>query len=412
MASIYKKNGYRWVILISNTLLLTILSMGLTTWSVVIYPLSEAFNLGVLQTLFGASIFVLGYTIGSGIWGKLINPLGFKKTGIIGLICISIGQFAIPYVDNWHAVLALRFIMGMGLIVSPLSYINGIWFSTEQRGLATGIFVAAIPVGFALGGLWAGFLEPIFGWRLTFSCLAFLVLLGGIQWVLLTKNPPVDYNIDKKNHEEVEGIDNAISKKSVYGEKVTYFIALTVFANFFQIYGMNSIMAVYLETIGYSMSEIGILVFVLGIIGLISSPLGGIVSDKYVRKSKDKAYIQRAWIMAFGGFLISVIGCLLVPIMVPTSLGVAICGMVIVGWGIPWTNGPMSSIPIDIFGSEQGGEALGAMVLLGGAGGVISPLLIAWIGLNISWTYAWFVLGVFSALGMIACGLIATWNKN
>jgi MFS family permease len=410
-----KESGYRWVILASNTALIIILGMALTTWSVAIVPLSEVFNLGTIQILLGASIFVAGYTIGGGLWGELMKKHSFKKVGMMGLFCMFAGQLAIPLVNNWYAVLALRFIMGMGLIAGPLSYINGIWFSTEQRGLAGGILLGGLPAGFALGGLWAGYFEPLVGWSSTFTYLAFLILLGAIQWILLTKNPPEVEVVKLKEVEDkkIEDNDKTIAKKSVYGETVTYFIALTVFANFFQIYGMNSIIGVYLGDIGYDIGQIGTLVFALGIIGFISTPIGGIVSDIYVRKApEDKAYASRAWVMAFGGFLVSAIGCFLVPFLAPAGFAMAIFGMLIVGWGIPWTNAQMTTIPIDIFGAEQGGQALGAMILIGGVGGVISPLLIAWIGMNMGWTTAWFLLGILSASGVLACGLIAKWEKS
>jgi len=405
---------YRWGILLSNLILITILSMGLTTWSVAVPPLSDAFDLGTIQVLLGASLYVLGYTVGSGIWGRIIGPLGYKKTGLIGLTSIVIAQFAIPYIPNWYGVLIGRFFIGVGLIVVPLTFINGIWFPAEQRGVAQGILVGGMPLGFALGGVWTGFLEPILGWKETFSYFAILILVGAIQWALLTRMPPEKLLKGDEELEEEEEKPEKKEVKSVYSEVVTWLIGLVVFANFFQIFGMNSIAGVYLgeEGLEYGLNQVGTLVFALGIIGLLSTPLGGAISDLWVKKSPKKTQVPRALATALGGFLVATIGSFLVPWLAPVGFGVALISMVIVGWGIPWTNGPMPALPIDIFGAEKGGQALGAMLFIGGFGGVISPILAAWIGLNYGWAYAWYILGIGAFLGIIACWLIARLERE
>ena len=59
-----------------------------------------------------------------------------------------------------------------GIVMPNLPKLVGIWFSSKQAGLASGIFISALNIGAALGFLTG----PLFGdWQTAF------VMLGGLM---------------------------------------------------------------------------------------------------------------------------------------------------------------------------------------------------------------------------------------
>ena len=411
----YQKPFYRWVILGSNCLLFMLMAMSLTSWTVAAGPLSEAFNLAGYQIMYGASVFVLGYAVSNGVYGKLIGKIGHRITGSLALIVSVLAQIAIPWCGNWSLILILRFAMGFGLISAPLFYVNGLWFDEDELGLANGILSSSLSVGFALGGLLMDVLEPLMGWQKTYLLLSTQTLFAGAQWVILTKKPDMwlAHNCAEiKAKDDVatsSGVAVNLGNKSIWCHPAMWFLGILMFSEFFGVYTLQSMASVYFDNIGYDITHVGILVSIIGFSGIVAGPLGGLVSDIVVKKNHGRkpAYTSRAITMLFGGFLVTAAGCFLVPVISNKGIFVAAFCMLIAGWGMPWMDGVAVATSIDIFGAEKGDQTVGNMTLLGGIGGVISPILTTWIGENIGWTVSWSVVCGVSILGLLGCILIA-----
>ncbi len=394
---------YKWVVLVSNALLLVFLCMGLTTWSVAVGPLTESLGLTNFQIMLGASTFMLGFTVSSGIWGRAIEKIGFKKAGIIGIVVSVIAQFLIPGCTNVVLILILRFFMGFGLITVPLYYIVGMWFPGKLRGLAIGLLGAVFYGGFAVGGAMSGILVPLLGWQTTFYILASATLIGGIQWIIITRNPSAN-EVPEDVSEDDDAIKESNQKKeSMFKSPALYWLASLYFVILFIDYALYNMSAVFLGAHNFNITQVGMLLFIVSMIGAVASPVGGIVSDAAARKSPLEPHSARIKTMIFGGVLITTVGCIFTPILGGMSFVlVAIC-LVFAGWGGPFMDAVTTVAAFDFFGMIRGDKALGYMVLLGGIGSVISPALTTWLGENVSWTVAWLLLGAVGLLGLVAC---------
>lgn len=184
-----------------------------------------------------------------------------------------------------------------------------------------------------------------------------------------------------------------------------WIMGLIMFSEFFVVYALQGMASVYFGTLGYDITRVGVLVFIIGIIGIASGPLGGILSDVAVKKNLGRKgpHACRATVMFVGGFLVTAIGCFLTPIIGFHGFAAAVVCMLIAGWGMPWMDGTAVATSIDVFGPELGDQAIGNMTFLGSIGGVISPVLTTWVGEHISWTLSWIVLATISMTGLIAC---------
>ncbi|MGI8312266.1 hypothetical protein [Saccharopolyspora hattusasensis] len=95
------------------------------------------------------------------------------------------------------------------------------------------------------------------------------------------------------------------------------------------------------------------------------------------------------------------VGCALVPHVAPLGLGAAVLIALVAGWGTPATNGPGLSLPSDLFGSAAAGPGVGLVLLVAGAGGIISPILAPYIASVSNWTVGWYVTADATLVGLL-----------
>lgn len=406
-----KASNYRWLILLSNALLIVTLTSGNTTWAVAVEPLTKHFGLSATMIMLGGTAFVLGFIVSNGIWAYLTEKIGFKKVGFIGVTTCVIAQFLIPQMDSYALVLLFRFFQGFGVCSTVIFFIVGMWFPEKERGTAVGLIGAMFFGGFALGGLLVGFFEPMFGWQTTYTLIGVVGLIGEIQWLIITRLPREGETIpddDQLDAPEVS-IENGrvvSNRKSIWKSPAFYVLSLIYFADLFIAYSLADMTAVYFGASGYSITQVGILVSIAGWIGVVASPLGGFVSDMLSRKINKKSYVVRTWCMLLGGFLIAAIGCFITPAVGFSGFTASAICMVIACWGIPWMDCIGVATGIDLFGKERGDKAVGYVLLLGGVGGVISPVLTTWIGDTYGWTPVWILMGVICLVGVVGCYLL------
>ena len=125
------------------------------------------------------------------------------------------------------------------------------------------------------------------------------------------------------------------------------------------------------------------MVFLNGFIAVFSTPIVGWISDKMV--AKKGALKARTWANMWPALFVAFITCILLPHLAPMSLGMAFFITLAVGWGVPATTGP----------------GVGLVLLIAGAGGIISPIFVPWLAGQTNWTIAWYVTGGFALLGML-----------
>ena len=191
-----KQNKGKYAALIGCTLMLTIVYMSLTSWSVAVNELASDFNLSAPLIQAGSSMLIAGYVIGGFIEGKLIGKFGWRKVFTVVIIAFIIASFLIPVVKNYYIILVLRFIQGCGCMVGLTSHVVSSWFSTKERGLALGILLGAIGLGSAFGGYVGGVLTPLVGWQTTFWIITAVSVAGAIIFYAMVRvAPPLEEEV-------------------------------------------------------------------------------------------------------------------------------------------------------------------------------------------------------------------------
>ncbi len=387
--------GGKYSALIGCTLMLTIVYMSLTSWSVAVNELADTFSLTAPLIQAGTSMQIAGYAIGGFIEGKMISKYGWKKVFTVVIIAYIIASALIPVMTNYYIILALRFVQGCGCMVGLTSAVITSWFPTKERGLALGILLGAIGLGSAFGGYVGGLLTPMIGWRNTFWVISALAVVGAVIFYLMVKEaPPLE-----EEKAAVAQQNSETKQKNLFKEPALWLLGLATLCCFFSCYGMYAYLAQYLYTLDYSSAQVGSMVFLNGLIAVVSTPFVGWLSDR--RVAKVGALKARTWANMWPALFVAFVTCILLPHLAPMSLAMAYFISMAVGWGVPATNGPGLTLPADLFGSAATGPGVGLVLLVAGAGGIISPIFVPWLAAQTNWTVGWYVTGGAALLGML-----------
>ena len=131
-----------------------------------------------LGPVFSAGLF--GLMIGALLLGPLADRIGRKKIIIFSTLAFGFGALVTAFVNDVNALLAIRFLTGLGL---GGAMPNAIAMTSEfnprrRRATMVMIMFCGFSVGAALGGLLAAALIPQFGWRSVF-------VVGGLAPLVL-----------------------------------------------------------------------------------------------------------------------------------------------------------------------------------------------------------------------------------
>ncbi|KAL7271416.1 hypothetical protein RUND412_005824 [Rhizina undulata] len=135
-------------------------------------------------TVLTISLFLLGYVVGPIFFAPLSEFYGRKGVSIFTFAWFFIMSVACAVAPNMGALLAFRFLCGMGAS-APLSIVGGIyadiWDEPVMRGRCMAIFCACTMIGPVVSPLVSGFVSAgRLGWRMSFWISA---IFAGLSFI-------------------------------------------------------------------------------------------------------------------------------------------------------------------------------------------------------------------------------------
>jgi predicted MFS family arabinose efflux permease len=214
--------------------------------------------------------YALTYAVGSPILAVAFNNLDRRRLLVLALCAFIAGNLLAVVATSFAVLLASRMLMavGAGLCMPTAMAVSVAIASPERRGRAISLVVSGMTVATVLGvplGTWIG---VHFGWRATFVLVA---VLGAIALAGLLLGLP--HGLPRNTATLGQRIAVARHGAVLHALAVTMFWALGGFT-------VLTYLAVPLQSLGFSPSEVGLALLVFGCAAAIGNMLGGSLADR------------------------------------------------------------------------------------------------------------------------------------
>lgn len=430
MGVLYKKSGYKWVVLI--VCILAYSSGNLVRWNytgISQYLIGE-WHIGKEELGILGSAFFYSYAIGQSPWGTLTDILGGRKVISIGILLTAIMFSLFAFVDSYYQAIVVRILMGFvgAATFVPCMAVLSRWFSKKERGMVLNIFSGT---GGGLGEIWSFLLMPlislfmiggatIFGlssWRASTLIMAFVTVAIVIMCFAGMRSDPSELGLPSIVEQENKKQSKDVSYKAMLFNALRdpwfwvitfawqgFTVCLRLLPAWLPIYAA----AYYKQTQGLSNSESMVAggmmasVYVTG--RIIGTPLLGKLSDfLLVRYSVPRTLI----IACFHIFI--TLSMFILSHRMPSSFLFAVLVFVI-GAAInmfPLVNAAVAEIwPIKTGGALMGlvntvGQLIGASALAY-SGFMADKFSIVGAGYSFEYRGIWYLAMIFSSISVIA----------
>lgn len=189
-----KKTGFRWIVLTLIFLIYMIAGADRSNIGMVVPFIKKSFNLSNTDIGAMASFFYLTYACVQIPAGHLYSKKGLRKLFSISVILTSIATFIMGFANSGLHLKIARALLGFAegpLNIGCITSINR-WFPTQEKGIATGVFMASIKFAPAFVPPLCAWIILTFGWRAVFYSFAIPGFLLAVLWWIFVKDRPED----------------------------------------------------------------------------------------------------------------------------------------------------------------------------------------------------------------------------
>ncbi|MFE5429000.1 MFS transporter [Peribacillus simplex] len=266
-----------------------------TAMNFAIIPISKELNLTSDKAGLILSSFFLSYAIMQFVGGYLADKWGVKKV-LTGAITIwSIATILTGMARSSSALIASRFLLGVGEGAFPASASVAIVdnFQKQTRARAKSVISAGASVGFAVGSIVVTLLLTSIGWNWMFFVFGVIgILLAVIFWFVLQSTE------EKKDTQKVKK-QNKVPIKSLLKLPLIWKLMIAAFFTNIVFWGLQSWLPSYwVKVKGMDMVSMGAYSSIPYILGFISFLVSGWILDKFMVGREKYMFIIGAFLSA------------------------------------------------------------------------------------------------------------------
>lgn len=190
-----KRTSYRWVVMGLIFCIWAIACADRANFGIALPYMKQEFHITNTEAGLIVSLFSFAYALVQIPVGMLYRRLGEKASGIFLAVCMIFTSLFTGLMGTTSSVVMLQiYRVGLGLAEGPLgigctNVINR-WFPPQEKGLATGLWIAASKLGPLMVPSVCLIVIAIWGWREIFYVFAVPGFLFAILWILLVTNSP------------------------------------------------------------------------------------------------------------------------------------------------------------------------------------------------------------------------------
>lgn len=362
----------RWLIAAAGVVMQVALG-AVYAWSVFRAPLVDAFGWTIPQVTltFTITILTLGFAaFVGGLWMARVGP---RTVAVTAGILYGLGVFLASFSADRLWVLYLSYGLlggigiGLGYIVPVATLVN--WFP-DKRGMITGIAVAGFGAGALITAPIATQLIGAVGVLQTFAILGIAYLVVVVGAALLMRSPPAGYRPAGWTPTPTVLAERA-PRDFTIGEAIRTFQWYALWALLFL--NVSAGIAIISQAAPMAQEITGVDVLTAaGLVGIIS--LANAAGRFFWAWLSD--FVGRRWVF-LAMFLIQAAVFFTMPLVTSFVAFAVLAAIVLLCYGGGF--GTMPAFTADYFGPRDVGAIYGLMLTAWGFGGVLGPMLIAYV---------------------------------
>ena len=217
--------------------------------------------------------------------GTLAPRYGSRSMIVAGAVAVGVSMVLLGYARNYGMAVGAGVLMGIGggATLTPMMGLLSAWFRMRDRGLAAGIAASGGSISFIVAGVFVPILTGANwddGWRHSWQLFGGLVLVVAVVSLLLVRERPPE----SLEAELQPGPARSAWPVAAFKSPAVWLIALIAFTSGWAQNLFTTFFGLYLtQENGISLSTVGQLVILIGVLSIGSGVLWGWMSDKFGR---------------------------------------------------------------------------------------------------------------------------------
>jgi ACS family hexuronate transporter-like MFS transporter len=345
--------------------------------------LLEEFHISAQRYSYIVSAFMLAYTLGNGVSGRLLDRLGTKAGYAWTIAWWSAAETLCALSAGALSLGIFRFLLGIG---EAGNYPAGVklvaeWFPAEERSLASGIFNSGSSVGAILAPPLLAWILLSAGWRTAFLAVGLLGFIWLIAWLRFYPG--------LKAVGQQDATDRLPLKTLLRSKFLWQFTLSKIFSDpawYFYIFWVPQ----YLKVVhGFSMQRIGETAWIPFLTAAIGNLAGGVVFTALLRFGRRTATTRRIAILIFSVLMTS-------AVFVGESKSAAGCIALIsvATFGYTGALANLLAVPGDVFPKGAVASIWGFASMGAGFGGMLFSLVTGWLVEHYSFQPTFVLFGI------------------
>lgn len=341
--------------------------------------------------------FLWAYTVMYVVSGVIVDRWGTRIGLGVFMVWWSVANMLHAFVNNALQLGFFRFLLGAGESGNFMAATKATseWFPAKERAFVNGLVNAGAAVGAIVSGPTIVWLYLRYGWRSTFVITGALGLVWMCAWLYFYYLPQRHPRITQEELALIEGDDPApVARKKIRWRELLQirqtwglFLARLLSSPVWWFY-LFWLPKYLVEQRGFSMQQMGMLVWLPYLCADLGSIFGGLLSGYLIKR---KIEVLRARRLSMLPFAMAMPVSLLIPFTPSTTVAMIVICIVTFSHMAWMTN--LMTVTNDIYPKQVVGSVAGIAAFGNGMGGAIFTSLTGYVVQHFSYSAIFIIMG-------------------